>query len=227
MAIWNRVKKLGRQTAGVALAPVTGGASLGLLSDDVTNKAKDFLLGQDPDDVALPPALVAAQERRAGLLSRLGAGSPTASQDAARDAAQLAGRTARTELANRLQSIASSARGLGALGARREALRRTALGEADIAGRVAEGAANAMASAVGQDEQRRLAEIGMAADLVSQEEQAALAAEDYRRKNARKGMAGTLGGIAGGIGGGIVGGPAGSKAGADIGYGVGTAFQRS
>lgn len=227
MALWNRVKKFGRQAAGVALAPVTGGASLGLLSDDVTDKAKDFLLGQDPSDVALPPELAAAQERRAALLSSLGAGNPTAAQDAARNAAKLAGSTARASLANRLQSIASSARGLGALGARREALRRTALGEAEIAGRVAEGAANAEAAAVAQDQSRRLAEIGMAADLVSQEEQAALAADDYRRRNARKGTLGQLAGISGGIAGGIAGGPAGAKAGAEIGYGAGTSLQRS
>jgi hypothetical protein len=222
----NRFKKLARQATGGALAPVTGGASLGLLSDDMTDKAKELLVGQDPNDVKVPPEVAAAQARRQQLVDMALGGSATASQDAAREAASLAGRTARTDLANRLQSAAAGARGLGALGARREAMRRTALGEADIAGRVAEGSANAVANAVGQDAARRLQQIGTAAELLTDQERAALEAEEYRKKNARKGVAGEVGAIVGTIGGGIVGGPAGAKTGGEIGYGAGNMIER-
>jgi hypothetical protein len=205
---------------------MTGGASLAGLSDSVYGKAKDWFLGQDPSTVQLPPEVAAAQQRRAELAALVMGGNPTATQDAAREAAATAGQTAQQRLQSSIASTVAGARGLGSLGARREGLRRLALGQGEIAGQVAEQTAGAMAQAVQSDEQRRLAALGMAADLNTQTEQAALAAEEWRKANARKGAAGVVLGSIGAIGGGYFGGPQGAAAGGQLGAGLGSTVMR-
>lgn len=225
--------KWARRAASVALAPVTGGVSLAGLAPDVPGfdkalgSAKEWFLGQDPSQVQLPPEVAAAQARRAELAALVMGGNPIAAQDAAREAAATAGQTAQGRLLSSIQSTVAGARGLGSLGARREGLRRLALGQGEIAGQVAEQSAGAMAQAAQADEQRRLAALGMAADLNTQTEQAALQAEEWRKANARKGAADVvLGTIGAGVGG-YFGGAQGAAAGGQLGAGLGGTFTRS
>ena len=204
------------------------------------SKAGDLLRGQDPNDVKLPPEVAAAQARRSALAEMIMSRASAAPQvrneatTAARAAAQQAGATAQGRLQNALNSQVAAARGLGALGARRRAMNQVALGSADIAAGVADANAQSAAAAAAQDvaasqrdEQQRLAELGLVADVTQQEEQAALAADAYRRANARKGFVSTAGAIAGGLIGQKFGGPAGGQAGASAGYEAGRLFERN
>jgi hypothetical protein len=228
MGLWGKIKKYGAPVAG-ALVAGPAGAAIGALATNkgLRNKAKDFLLGQNPDDVELPPEVAAAKERRAGMLAELmSGGSRTAVSDAAKAAAAQAGRTQSARLVQQQESLAAGARGLGVLGARRAAMRNAALGQGDIAGQVADASTQGAVQAANADEQRRLAQLGMAADLTSADEAAALNAEEYQKRNARQGMLGTVLGTLGAAGGAYVGGPQGAQIGGQVGYQAGTAMQR-
>jgi hypothetical protein len=241
------IGKWARRAVSVAAAPLTGGASLVGLAPDIPGfdrfkkGAKDFLLGQDPSEVELPPELAAAQERRARIADMLlgadGGGMPAGprneAQAAAREAAALAGQTAQSKLQNAISSQAAGARGLGSLGARRNAMRQLALGSADIAGQVAEQSAGSLAQAAAadvaagqRDQAQRLAELGLVADLTGQSEQAALTAEEYRRQRAKKGALSELLAVGGGTLAAVAGGPQFAGTGAQIGAGVGDLFER-
>jgi hypothetical protein len=226
----NKVKKnAGRVATGIA----TAGASE-LVGYD---RLKDLAFGQDPSEVPLPPELQAAQDRRRALadeiMGRAQPGARTEATTAARAAAAEAGRGARADLRNQVMSVAAGARGVGSVRAQRQAMNAASLGGARIANQVAETTANAAAAAAGQDvaasqrdAQQRLAELGMVADLTQSEEAAALAADEYRKQNARKGLAGVVLSTAGGLLGQKYGGAAGGKAGAELGYGIGEMFNR-
>lgn len=213
-------KKLGRQVGAVALAPVTGGASLVGLSDKGTDKAKDFLLGQDPDSVKLPTDVELAQQQRRDLIAKLMGGQQ---RDEAQKAVAAEGRLASERASATAQSQAAGARGFGALLARQAAAMANANAQAQIGAQQGVAAQQAAAQDVGAMQRDQ----ALAAGLMGQAEQSAMMAEEYKKQNAEQGMLAPLGAAAGGIFGGLFGGPQGAQAGAQLGYYGAMPFMRS
>lgn len=183
----------------------------------------DFLLGESPEDVALPEEVKAAQARREDLL-KLYEQPTDVPGDTAQKAAELAGRRASDQLAAKQRSIAAGARGVGGLAARRQAAALSATGEQAIAGSTAEQMARAAIAdqqAQQDAETRRRQAIER---LLSQQEAAAYGGEQYRAQTADQGFLPALAGIGGAAIGGLAGGPQGAQIGGQIGYGAGSAI---
>lgn len=217
-----KLGKWGRRALSIGAAPFTGGASLVGLAPDlpksVKDRAKDLFLGQNPDDVQLPPEVAAAQKQRADLLSGLLNGKP---RREAQDAVAAEGRLASERASATAQSQAAGARGFGALLARQAAQSANANSQAQISANQAVAAQQAAAQDVGSMQRDQ----ALAAGLIGQSEQSALMAEQWRKANAKKGILGELAAGAGGIVGGLAGGAPGAQAGAQLGYGIGEGFE--
>jgi hypothetical protein len=210
-----------RRGASVALAPVTGGASLAGLAPDLPGswkrKGKELLLGQNPDDVQLPDAVQDAQKQRADLLS----GLLSSKRDEAQKAVAAEGRLASERASATAQSQAAGARGFGALLARQAAQAANANAQAQIGAQTSVAAQQAAAQDVGAMQRDQ----ALAAGLIGQSEQSALMAEQWRKANAKKGILGELVAGAGGIIGGLAGGAPGAQAGSQLGYGIGEGIE--
>lgn len=200
---------------------MTGGLSLAGLAPDlpgsVKKGAKDLFLGQNPDDVQLPPEVAAAQKQRADLLS----GLLSSKRDEAQKAVAAEGALASQRASATAQSQAAGARGFGALLARQAAASANANAQAQIGAQTSVAAQQAAAQDVGSMQRDQ----ALAAGLIGQSEQSALMAEQWRKQNAKKGIFGeVLSGVGGAIGG-LAGGPQGAQAGAQLGYGIGEGFE--
>jgi hypothetical protein len=213
-------KKLARQAGSVALAPMTGGASLVGLSDKGTGMAKDFLLGEDPDNVKLPTDVELAQQQRRDLISKLMGGTV---RDEAQKAVAAEGRLASERASATAQSQAAGARGFGALLARQASQMANANAQAQIGAQQSVATQQAAAQDVGSMQRDQ----ALAAGLMGDAEQSALMAEEYRKKNARQGLLPILGTAVGGVLGGMAGGPQGAQTGAQLGYYGSQPFMRS
>jgi hypothetical protein len=217
-------KKWGRRTLSVAAAPMTGGLSLaGLapdLPDSVKSGAKDFLLGQDPDDVKLPTDVELAQQQRRDLISKLMGGQV---RDEAQKAVAAEGRLASERASATAQSQAAGTRGFGALLARQAAQMANANAQAQIAGNQAVAAQQAAAQDVGAMQRDQ----ALAAGLMGDAERSAMMAEEYRKANAKQGFLPIIGAAGGAMLGGYLGGPEGAKAGGQAGYYGTQPFMRS
>jgi hypothetical protein len=217
-------KKWGRRVGSVAAAPMTGGLSLaGLapdLPDGVTNRAKDLLLGQDPDKVALPTDVEMAQQQRRDLISKLMGGQV---RDEAQKAVAAEGRLASERASATAQSQAAGTRGFGALLARQAAQMANANAQAQIAGNQAVAAQQAAAQDVGAMQRDQ----ALAAGLMGDAERSAMMAEEYRKANAKKGFLPTIMAGLGAVAGGYAGGAEGAKAGGQGGYYLAQPFMRS
>jgi hypothetical protein len=217
-------KKWGRRVGSVAAAPMTGGLSLaGLapdLPDGVTNRAKDLLIGQDPDKVALPTDVEMAQQQRRDLIGKLMGGQV---RDEAQKAVAAEGRLASERASATAQSQAAGTRGFGALLARQAAQMANANAQAQIAGNQAVAAQQAAAQDVGAMQRDQ----ALAAGLMGDAERSAMAAEEYRKANAKKGFLPTIMAGLGAVAGGYAGGAEGAKAGGQGGYYLAQPFMRS
>ena len=174
------------------------------------------LFGERASAVELPPAYVAAQDRRRAFVDELAGQLRPGSVTQAERAAQLEADRQGDRLVQQQQAMASSGRGFGAVAARSQAMQNTAQGQADIGQGAAVAAARARAGEQARNE-------GMLAGLFGQDLELAMAAEEYRRQNARQGLFPTVAGIAGTIIGAKAGGVQGAQAGAQAGSGIGQA----
>lgn len=203
---------------------MTGGISLAGLAPDlpggIKNKAKDLLLGQDPDTVALPTDVELARQQRRDLIGKLMGGAP---RDEAQKAVAAEGRLASERASATAQSQAAGARGFGALLARQAAATANANAQAQIAGNQAVAAQQAAAQDVGAMQRDQ----ALAAGLMGDAERSAMMAEEYRKANAKQGFLPTLMSGAGAALGGYLGGPEGAKAGGQGGYYLSQPFMRS
>lgn len=222
---WSDIKGWAKRNApaiaGTIIAPGVGTLA-GLGYQKFKNQINDALLGEDPNKIAIPDPLKQVQEGRTSLANQL----LTAAQgpsDAAQKAAELGGQQSAERLVANAQSLAAGARGLGAIGAMREAQKQSALGLSRLAGENAQARANAAM----QDQGAQLQKVGMAADLLGQQEAGFLNQEEYRKAKAKPGFLGSLLGAAGAGIGTALGGPAGGSVGAQLGNAAGTSFQRS
>lgn len=177
---------------------------------------KSFALGQRAGDVQIPQGALQAQQRRAQLselaLQQTTATGPTLGEMAINAAA----RRGAEQVGNQQLSIAAGVRGVGAAGARADAMRNTAIGQQALLSEAAIGAGRQRAA----DQQAAAA---MSAGLVSQEEAAAMAMAEYQQQNKRPGFLSTALGLGGAALGGAFGGPQGAQAGYGLGYGIGNA----
>jgi hypothetical protein len=217
-------KKWGRRIGSVAAAPMTGGLSLaGLapdLPDGVTNRAKDLLLGQDPNNVKLPTDVEMAQQQRRDLISKLMGGQV---RDEAQKAVAAEGRLASERASATAQSQAAGTRGFGALLARQAAQMANANAQAQIAGNQAVAAQQAAAQDVGAMQRDQ----ALAAGLMGDAERSAMMAEEYRKANAKQGLLPMVMSGIGAAAGGYLGGPEGAKVGGQAGYYGSQPFMRS
>lgn len=177
---------------------------------------KSFVLGQKPGDVAIPQGALEAQRRR-GQLSELALQQATATGPTLGESAILsAGQRGAEQIGSQQLSMAAGARGVGAGAARADAARNAAIGQQALLSEVAIGAGRQRAA----DQQAAAA---MSAGLLGQEEASALAMDEYRRQNARRGFLSTITGLGGALAGGLIGGRQGAQAGYGLGYGAGEA----
>lgn len=183
-------------------------------------KTKNFLLGEDPDNVALPPDVLAAQQQRRDLIGKLMGGAP---RDEAQKAVAAEGRLASQRASATAQSQAAGARGFGALLARQASAMANANAQAQIGAQQSVAAQQAAAQDVGTMQRDQ----ALAAGLMGQSEQSAMMAEEYRRKKASPGFLGTLGAAGGAIIGGMYGGPQGAAIGGKLGSELSMPFMRT
>lgn len=177
-------------------------------------KPKEILFGQKPSDVKLPKDYLEAEQRRAqmrdNLFANYQAGGPTEGELAARDATKLA---QQQNLANQA-ALANTGRGFGAVAARSQAAQNAGIFGQQIAAQGAQTAAQIRA-------QERMAQQQNLQNLFNEDLQLAMAEEEYRKANAKKGIWGTALGMAGTAIGGMAGGAQGAQAGGQLGYGLG------
>lgn len=199
---------------GLAGGPI--GLAAGALYDQ--GKLGSFLFGEDPNDVKLPAEYVAAQQRRGAFRDQLSAslqpGFVTEAERAVQAQTRLAGDQALAQQA----ALASTGRGFGAVAARSGAAQNAALAQQALAAQGATAAGQVRAAEQARRE-------GMLANLLSEDQQLAMAEEEFRRRNAKPGAFGAILGTLGAGVGGYFGGVQGAQAGGQLGYGLGSATQ--
>lgn len=219
------VRDLGRKAVSVAAAPMTGGLSLIGLNDGMYGKAKDFLLGQKPDDVNMPAGYDEARARQqaaiGALQAQVAAMDPTKMAADAERAAMQRGALQAQAAGAQQRSQAAGVRGYGALGAMRAASANSAAASVQIGANTSAQAAGDRLGALTAGQRMQLQGQGMILSAEQQMMQQALMEEEYRRQNARQGFLPTALGVLGTVAGGYFGGPQGAAAGGQLGTGVG------
>lgn len=179
----------------------------------------DFLLGQDPSKVALPPEMQAAARAREQLMRQLQAQAIGTDVTPGQIAARQAGEVAAQQIQQAGASSAGAGRGIGRLASELAASENITQGIQGLSGQIAQAESQARAQDIARAQQGLM-------QLIAQQEQAGLAAQQYRQNQARPGMLPVLTTAAGAGLGGYLGGPAGAQAGGQIGGAGGSMFTR-
>lgn len=180
-------------------------------------KARDFFFGQRSNEVQLPKEYQQSKDQQNKLFSQIYKnymrGGPTEGEQAAQMATEM---NLDRALAGQ-EAMANTGRGFGAVAARYQAMNNTGQLQQQIAGQGIQTAAEIRA-------QERANQQNYLSQVANQRMQQALAEEEWRKQNAKKGIFGTLLGTAGGIAGAYFGkSPEAAAAGAQLGYGIGEA----
>lgn len=176
----------------------------------------DWLLGQNPSDVAVSPELQNLMRRRRGLSEQYQRAATGTEPTAGERAILSAGQRSQEQVAQQAQSRAAGARGFGRVIADLMAQNAATQAAQGIAGQTAEAAGRQRSADVAEARRGQLAALG-------EEERAQATIEEEQRRRARPGLLGPLGVLAGAGLGYLAGAPA---QGAQLGGTLGQAMTR-
>lgn len=179
----------------------------------------DILFGQSPRDVELPAEIADPMEQRRRALRRITAVAEGREVSPAVEQLEAAGRRGAADIGRAARRQVAAARGPGQLLAARQAGAQASEARARLAGDVAQATGQLTA-----EEQARARQLQMQG--LSQQEAAALRAEELRKRLASPGVLDVLGTVGGTALGGAVGEQQGAQLGGALGQALGQAFER-